>query len=142
MLTNNEIKVINSLQRKKERQKHQLFIVEGVKLVEELLLSDFEVEVIYSTTSIDVDNVEVRIISPTELSKISQFTTPNQVLALVKIPQISSPDNKKTGIILEDINDPGNLGTIIRTADWFGIEQIICSNNSVDCYKRYYGFYF
>ena len=135
MLTNNEIKLINSLQRKKERQKHQLFIVEGVKLVEELLRSEFTIEKIFSTVPLQSKEIDVTLITESELIQISQFSTPNQMLALVQMPKESTPNQNTTSILLEDINDPGNLGTIIRTADWFGIDQIICSNNSVDCFN-------
>ena len=134
MLTNNEIKLINSLQRKKERQKTGLFIVEGVKMVEELLKSNFTIRKLFST--VEMDNYEdTALITEKELAKISQFSTPNQVIALVEIPTEKKIDFTETSLILEDINNPGNLGTIIRTADWFGINQIICSIGSTDCFS-------
>jgi len=135
MLTNNEIKLINSLQKKKERIKNGLFIVEGVKMVKELLQSNYEIACIYATQEFESTDDKIEIISDQQLSKISQFTTPNQVLALAKIPTSTKIDANSTSLILDGINDPGNLGTIIRTADWFGINQIICSNGSTDCFS-------
>lgn len=134
MLTNNEIKLINSLQRKKERQKSGLFIVEGVKMVEELLKSKFKISKVFSTIEME-ESEQVTIITDAQLAKISQFSTPNQVIAIAEIPNQEEIDFNKSSLILEDINNPGNLGTIIRTADWFGINQIICSNDSTDCYS-------
>lgn len=134
MLTNNEIKLINSLQRKKERQKNGLFLVEGVKMYEELIKSNFIIRKVFSTIEMS-DTAEYTLITDSQLSKISQFSTPNQVLALVEIPNQTVIDFNQPSLILEDVNNPGNLGTIIRTADWFGINQIICSNNSTDCFS-------
>jgi TrmH family RNA methyltransferase len=135
MLTNNEIKLINALQRKKERLKNGLFIVEGIKMVDELIRSNYKIKKIFTTSPLEHESAEVAMISEREIKKISQFATPNQVLALVEIPGQQQPILSQSSIILQDINDPGNLGTIIRTADWFGINQIICSKDSVDCYN-------
>lgn len=134
MLTNNEIKLINSLQRKKERQKTGLFIVEGVKMVEELIKSNFIIRKIFSTS--EISNYQTtELITEKELAKISQYATPNQVIALVETPQQVEINYSQSSLVLEDINNPGNLGTIIRTADWFGINQIICSVGSTDCFS-------
>lgn len=134
MLTNNEIKLINSLQRKKEREKTGLFIVEGVKMIEELIKSNFTISKLYST--IETPSFKgTTMITEKELAKVSQFATPNQTIALVETPTPLTIDFNKTSLVLENINNPGNLGTIIRTADWFGINQIICSFGSTDCYS-------
>lgn len=135
MITNSEIKLINSLSRKKERRVHGLFIVEGDKNIEELLKSDFSVKSIYGIDEkFERESNFIRI-TPKQLERISQFKTSSEALAIVSIPLDVPMDHSSPSIILEDINDPGNLGTIIRTADWFGIGQVICSIHSVDCYN-------
>ncbi len=136
-ITKNEIKLIRSLAQKKNRKEHGLFIVEGEKNVHELLQSHFKIEKLFALHDVLIDNYDELIrISKKELSQISQLKSPDKVLALVKIPE-PKPNNNKTGLtlVLDNINDPGNLGTIIRTADWFGVHTIICSNNTVDCYN-------
>ena len=130
MLTKNQIKLIRSLSLKKNRQKHGLFIVEGEKLVNEVLISDWEVEGIYATKEWLGENAT--IISNNDLSRISSLKTPNKVVAVVKIKKGTLDINSNTVLALDGIKDPGNLGTIIRLADWFGVEDIICSNDCVD----------
>ena len=131
MINKREIKLINSLKRKKNRIEEGLFIVEGEKNVQELMLSDFEILDIYATDEwlTDFDHIKV---SPKDLDRITSLSTPNKVLAVVKIPNLSSINTRITSLVIDGVNDPGNLGTIIRTANWFGINQVICSNNSVD----------
>ena len=130
MLTKNQIKLIRSLSVKKNRQKYGLFIVEGEKLVNEVLNSDWEVEGIYATKEWSEQNAI--IISNNDLKKISSLKTPNKVLAVVKIKKSSLDLNSNTVLALDGVKDPGNLGTIIRLADWFGVKDIICSNDCVD----------
>ena len=130
MLTKNQIKLIRSLSLKKNRQKHGLFIVEGEKLVNEVLSSDWEGEGIYATKEWLGENAI--IISNDDLSRISSLKTPNKVLAVVKIKKGSLDITSNTVLALDGVKDPGNLGTIIRLADWFGIEDIICSDDCVD----------
>lgn len=140
-LSKNEIKLVKSLQIKKYRDLHRLFVVEGVKLVEELLeQSSFKVDGIFYTNDYDgkiPKQIHSYLISPTELERISGLKTPNKVLAVVKYPSNQSIDLEAENMViaLENINDPGNLGTIIRTADWFGINQIIASHATVDLYN-------
>ena len=130
MLTKNQIKLIRSLSLKKNRQKHGMFIVEGEKLVDEVLNSNWEIESIYATKEwIGTDAI---IISNNELSRISALKTPNKVLAVVKIKEISFSVNGDTVLALDGVKDPGNLGTIIRLADWFGVRDILCSKDCVD----------
>tara|TARA_R110002050_G_scaffold34196_1_gene86505 strand:- start:18562 stop:19293 length:732 start_codon:yes stop_codon:yes gene_type:complete len=137
-LSKNHIKLITSLQQKKYRQKHNLFIAEGVKVVNELLNSNFEVEQLFITGDFVISSkTENSIsISEAELKKISQLKTPNKVVGLFKIPERHPA--KDTGLIvaLDAINDPGNLGTIIRLCDWFGVQKLICSTTTVDCYNQ------
>lgn len=137
MLTNNDSKLINSLVKKKFRQKYNKFTVEGVKIIQELLKNGYAIDKIYTTelfsTTSDVNQI---LISENELKKISQLIQPNTALALCEIPQEKELNLNGLVIALDDIRDPGNLGTIIRLADWFGIEQVLCSHETVDLYNQ------
>ncbi|MGB5464366.1 MAG: RNA methyltransferase, partial [Aureibaculum sp.] len=137
MLSKNQIKFITSLQQKKYRFQNRLFIAEGVKVVNELINSSLELEKLYCTedNGLSLGNFEPEIITEKELLKISGLSTPNKVLGLFKIPSV--PKIKMEGLILalDDINDPGNLGTIIRLCDWFGVQSLVCSKNTVDCFN-------
>lgn len=136
MLTNNDTKLINSLVKKKFRQKYNKFVVEGVKNIKEVLNSSIYVEKIYSIDDTFNDFPSKNIlISERELKKISQLVTPNTALAVCEIPQEKNIQKNGFIIALDDIRDPGNLGTIIRMADWFGIQQIVCSKETVDSYN-------
>ena len=132
MLSRNQIKFINSLKQKKFRLQHQLFVVEGEKIVNDFLNSDWKIEHIYATKEWEGDAVEVSI---KELERISSLKTPNKVLAIIKMPQRKSVISGNLVLALDTIKDPGNLGTIIRLADWFGIQHIICSQNCVELYN-------
>ena len=133
MLSKNKIKLINSLSRKKIRQQLGLFVVEGIKGIEEFLNSKFELEALYATE--DIFYQKYHEITEIELQKISQLKSPNKALAIFRLPDAVKP--KLDGLILafDDLRDPGNLGTIIRLCDWYGINQIICSLSTVDCYN-------
>ncbi|MDT0553248.1 TrmH family RNA methyltransferase [Urechidicola vernalis] len=137
MLSKNQIKLIKSLHQKKYRTKNNLFIVEGVKGVNEFLNSHFSLEKLFCTENFSnqLDSEIVEVISAVELKKISNLNSPNEVLGIFKIPKPKKQDLEKFSIVLDEINDPGNLGTIIRLCDWFGVEQLICSENTVDCYN-------
>ncbi len=142
MLSKNVIKKITSLHNKKFRKELGLFIAEGDKLVTDLLTVQMEVESIFYTDSWQLPSqnlqVELNEVSEPEMKKISALTTPSSVLAVVKIPirLLENLDLKSELIIaLDDIQDPGNLGTIIRLADWFGIRNIVCSIGTVDVYS-------
>ena len=133
MLSKNQIKNITRLKQKKYRQQEGLFIAEGGKVIKEFLNSTFKLVDLFTTETFNVENES--IISEADLKKISCLTTPNTALAIFKIP--NSKDLKNEGLILalDDIRDPGNLGTIIRLCDWFGIKQLVCSLKTVDCYN-------
>ena len=135
-ISKNQVKLLTSLSQKKYRLKHKLFIAEGVKVVSELLKSSFEVETLFCTNDFnkDISDEKVVRISEEDLKKISNLKTPNKVLGLFRIPHKKLSENKGLIIALDAINDPGNLGTIIRTADWFGIKNIVLSEGSVDPY--------
>lgn len=137
MVSKNQIKRITSLQQKKYRKQEQLFFVEGVKGVQELLDSNFELVELFTTNSelFSVDKSKVYAITESELLKISALTTPNTCLALFKIPAAVSFEEKGLLVALDDVRDPGNLGTIIRLCDWFGIKTLFCSEESVDVYN-------
>lgn len=137
-ISKNQLKIITSLSQKKYRQKHNLFIAEGIKVVNELLNSSFEVDTLFATqdfkTSISSDKIV--LISENDLQKISNLKSPNKVLGLFKIPDEKTLQQNGLTIALDAINDPGNLGTIIRLCDWFGVAQLICSKDTVDCYNQ------
>ena len=134
-LSKNHIKLITSLSQKKYRQKHKLFVVEGVKVVQEFLNSSYELEIVFSTdTDFSSTNKFIEV-TDHELKKISSLKNPNKVLAIFKIPNQINPIMGGLILALDSINDPGNLGTIIRLCDWFGIEQLVCSNETVDCFN-------
>ena len=137
MVTKNQIKLIKSLALKKNRIKHQLFVAEGVKIAEELLNSDYEIVSLFATRDWIVRNTFDTVIqvSNAELSRISNQKSPDEVLILVKIKKHQIIDDNGITLVLDDINNPGNLGTIIRMCDWFGVKQIICSKNTVDNYN-------
>jgi TrmH family RNA methyltransferase len=137
MVSKNQIKRITSLLQKKYRKQEQLFFVEGVKGVQELLDSNFELVELFTTNSelFSVDKSKVYAITESELQKISALTTPNTCLALFKIPAAVSIEEKGLLVALDDVRDPGNLGTIIRLCDWFGIKTLFCSEESVDVYN-------
>tara|TARA_B100001758_G_scaffold227423_1_gene220850 strand:+ start:862 stop:1581 length:720 start_codon:yes stop_codon:yes gene_type:complete len=137
MLTKNQIKFIKGLSSKKNRIEHQCFIVEGEKSVLELLMSDFEIIDLYAVDSFikESDFAEITLITNNELAQISSLKSPNKVLAVVKIPQAIEANRKGVIIVLDSVNDPGNLGTIIRLCDWFGVQQIICSEDTVDMFN-------
>ena len=145
MISKSDVKYIQSLSHKKFREEEGVFIVEGVKMVNELI-EEFPSQIMHiyalqgwvdhhpELTSL---NSPYSIISEQELGRISHLTTANEVLCLVSIPKSQVDFTKPTGItlVLDQIQDPGNLGTIIRTCDWFGIHHIICSTDTVDAYN-------
>jgi len=137
MVSKNQIKLITSLHQKKFRQANNLFIAEGVKVINELLRSNFELENIYATEALfpQIQQHKFTLINDNDLKKISALTVPNNCLAVFKIPELKSIKEKGLIIALDDIRDPGNLGTILRLCDWFGIEQVICSEQTVDLYN-------
>ena len=134
MLSRNQIKFIKSLKQKKFRLQQQLFVVEGEKLVNEFLNSDWEIEQIYATKEWQGEGGAVEITTK-ELERISFLKTPNKVLAIVKIPLKESVASENLVLALDAVKDPGNLGAIIRLADWFGVQNILCSEDCVEMYN-------
>jgi TrmH family RNA methyltransferase len=145
MLSKSQVSLLTSLQHKKFRREHGLFMVEGYKSVIEFINSAYQVDTIYHTPAFapKLLNLSRKInfqeISLNELEKISTLKTPQDVIGLVKIPIWPVLNynglKQKFSLVLDNIQDPGNMGTIIRTADWFGIHDIICSEETVDVYN-------
>jgi TrmH family RNA methyltransferase len=139
MVTKSELKYIQSLSDKKVRLESGCFIAEGVKLVGEMIAAGYPLKAVYALDSwVSPDaTLEVTRIEAFELEKMSLLQTPNQVLAVARMPQNTNPIELagQLTIVLDGIQDPGNLGTIIRTADWFGIPQIVASEDTVDVYN-------
>lgn len=147
MISKNQIKHIQALHSKKNREEEGLFIIEGIKLVSEFIHNQkFEIKELFGTVEYLSNHQDILVknkisyteINSEELKKISLLTTPNQVLAVVKTISQEldiSILNSGTSLFLDDIRDPGNLGTIIRIADWFGIKQVICSPNTTELYN-------
>ncbi len=144
MISKAKVKFIKSLQLKKYRKQEQCFIVEGAKGVMELLNSDFEVVWLAGTASFLSSNAtllaekkaEVLETNENELSEVGSFQTNSAALAVAKVRPNQPPRLKSEfAIVLDDIRDPGNLGTIIRTADWYGIKHIIASEETADFYN-------
>jgi TrmH family RNA methyltransferase len=142
MLSKAKIKFIKSLQLKKYRKQEQCFVVQGSKSVQELLASDFEVLTLFATPDFlsavqAPSGVEVIEVSEKELADLSEFQTNDAALAIARTRNndavVIHPN--EFGLVLDDIRDPGNLGTIIRTGDWFGIDKIIVSEETADFYN-------
>jgi len=145
-ISKNQIKYIRSLSQQKFRKEHQTYVVEGIKNAAEWLMADTPVEYLVATedwlkTNLNLyahlDRDKILIATETDFEKISGFTTPNQVLLTIPVPE--TPRNtdfrNQWVLVLDRIQDPGNMGTIIRTADWFGIKHIVCSPECVEIYN-------
>lgn len=140
MISKNKIKYIQSLELKKNRNKENVFVAEGPKLVEALLQVSTPCFIAATSDWIEVNShlkvLEMVEVTEEELKKISFLQHPQQVLGIFKQePQPKLHLENSLSIALDDIQDPGNLGTIIRIADWFGIRTILCSENTVDVYN-------
>ncbi len=136
MISKRQIKTITSLHQKKYRKSTGLFVAEGKKVIEEFLNSNFELDTLFTTDEnlFDTDR-KITLISEAELKKISFLKTPNTSLAVFKINEVSKIDAQGLIVALDDVRDPGNLGTIIRLCDWFGVKHLLCSEATVDCYN-------
>lgn len=144
MISKPQIKLIASYKLAKHRNEDNVFVVEGVKMVDELLKSSYEIKEICATSNWLNQNQKLASqrcqtlieVKDQDLERISSLNSPNQVLAIVKRKEPKPIELKShLVIVLDEIKDPGNLGTIIRIADWYGIENIICSENTVDIYN-------
>lgn len=137
MVVKSQIKLIKSLQQKKYRTQHALFVVEGIKTIFELLKSDIVAQDIFATDVSFLGGYKgsITTISEKELKQMSSLKNPNKVIGVFKMPKPKPLDFSDWTVALDDIRDPGNLGTIIRLCDWFGIGHLVCSKNTVDCYN-------
>lgn len=140
MLSKNQIKFITRLGQKKYRQQEGLFVVEGIKTINELLAAPFELYQLYTTEIFNIDANsnnygKETLILESDLKRISFLTTPNKALGVFKIPESKKVDTSGLVVALDDVRDPGNLGTIIRLCDWFGVKDLVCSKQTVDCYN-------
>ncbi len=137
MVSKNQIKLITSLQYKKYRQEHQLFLAEGVKVIQELLESNFVLEHLFETEVIfnKVPSSKKTLIKEQDMKRISALNTPSSCLGIFKIPLTQPIVENGLMVALDDVRDPGNLGTIIRLCDWFGVVQLLCSSETVDVYN-------
>lgn len=140
MITKNTIKAIASLKQQKFRKELGLFVVEGRKMTEELIQSDFEIENLFATERFLTDCLtpfpNAEIVSEMQMSQMSGQDTPPGILAVVKIPkQRQLNENSRFILALDGVANPGNMGTIIRTAEWFGISDIVCSPDCVEIWN-------
>lgn len=144
MIGKNKISSITRLHQKKFRDESGLFIVEGIKSVDDLLRSSFEVEEVLATEAWVGEHesgvpatAELTMVTPSEMERLSAWKNPQPVMAVVRIPQrdLSDIQYNQPLLMLDDLRDPGNMGTIIRTADWFGIRQLVCSQTTVELYN-------
>ncbi|MBQ2374813.1 MAG: RNA methyltransferase [Alistipes sp.] len=135
-MTKQEIQFVRSLADKRSRDEHHLFIAEGDKLIGEIIKSGFKIRNIYALEGHLAGQAEV--VSAKEMERISQLKTAASSLAVVEQPRHKAPATapaNRLSIALDGVQNPGNLGTIIRLADWFGVEDIYCSEDTADCFN-------
>lgn len=136
MVSKNQLKLIKSLAQKKNRRASGLFVAEGKKTISELLSSGTELHLIFSEEPIfNAPEEKFVEVGSADLKKMSFLKTPQTALGVFKIPEVFVPDYEELILVLDGVRDPGNLGTIIRLCDWFGIDKIVCSKDTVDCYN-------
>lgn len=144
MIGKGKISSITRLHQKKFRDESGLFLVEGIKSVGDLLRSSFEVEEVLATEAWVGEHesgvpatAELTMVTPSEMERLSAWKNPQPVMAVARIPQHNIADIRQDQplLMLDDLRDPGNMGTIIRTADWFGIRQLVCSQTTVELYN-------
>ena len=135
MVAKRELKFIKSLHQKKHRSLSGFFLAEGVKVVETLMDAGWQPRHISTAPPLPVNFPSAEPISEKELKSVSTLKQPNQVLGVFEIPPGRPPEYSGWVLALDRLNDPGNLGTIIRLCDWFGIREILCSPDSVDCFN-------
>jgi len=140
MVTKNQKKLIRSLKQKKNRKANKLFVAEGIKVINEFIDASLQLQhlfILKGTIDLfpNIDHSVIENVSPKELEQLSFLTTPQKAIAVFSIPKSKTSTNTGLQIALDNVSDPGNLGTIIRLCDWFGIEKLICSENTVDCFN-------
>ncbi|SFR32150.1 RNA methyltransferase, TrmH family [Robiginitalea myxolifaciens] len=133
MVAKSELKFIKRLHQKKYRNQEGLFLAEGPKVVGEFLEAGWQPRMLYSVNPENYPDAQA--ITPTELDKISTLVQPNEVLGVFPVPDIGKPVLEGWSLALDGVRDPGNLGTLIRLCDWFGIPQLLCSQDTVEAYN-------
>ncbi|PWS26608.1 RNA methyltransferase [Pedobacter yonginense] len=145
MLSKSQISFVKSLHQKKYRKEHGLFLVEGIKSFKEFIQSSFKIHSLFYTSEQYIllpklpANINLFEVNNAELGKISTLQAPQGLIALVYIPKKEKINHQalknQFSLVLDGVQDPGNMGTIIRTADWFGFKNIICSEDCVEAYN-------
>lgn len=139
MITKNTVKLVQSLKQQKYRNEHQLFVVEGKKMVEELLETSFEVVSLFATERFleehPMDDPRLETATEVQMEQMSGQDTPPGILAVARIPEAKKIIDTPMVLALDGISNPGNMGAIIRTAEWFGIKQIVCSKDCVELWN-------
>lgn len=135
MVSKNELKHITSLQQKKYRDREGVFVAEGPKIIQDFIEAGAQVQKIVSLPGHFEDHPQRDPIDAKALKKVSGLKTPNSALAIFKKFENTNPAKDGLILCLDNVQDPGNLGTIIRMADWFGVSGLVCSNQTVDCYN-------
>jgi TrmH family RNA methyltransferase len=135
MLSKNTLKYLTSLRQKKYRDRQEVFVAEGPKLIGDLLDAGLELQQLYTTDPALFSDYAPEIISAVELKKISNQRTPNSAFAVFAKKEALPLQESDLILALDGVQDPGNLGTIIRLSDWFGVRHIVCTHTTVDCYN-------
>ena len=137
MLSKNQVKLIQKLQQKKYRNELNLFIVEGKKSIVEFLQAGYRLELLIATEvfATALNGQPITLVSKEELRKVSSLKNPDEGLAIFHQRQHKGILQEGVILALDNVQDPGNLGTLIRLCDWFGIETLICNSQTVDCYN-------
>lgn len=135
MISKSQIKLITSLQQKKYRNQNGLFLAEGPKIIKDLLQSGEKIHSLYSVVDASEIVTSYESVTEKELQKITALKTANSMLAVFFIPEEKKIENSQLILALDSVRDPGNLGTIIRLCDWYGVSQLVCSLDTVDCYN-------
>ncbi|MGB1079784.1 MAG: RNA methyltransferase [Flavobacteriaceae bacterium] len=135
MVSKNALKQLGQLGQLKFRKKYGLFAVEGKKAIATFLKHNFELAYCFTIEKDTQNNFEAEIITSIEIKKLSNLSTPANYWAAFKLPEEKGFESQSLNLALDGIRDPGNLGTIIRLCDWFGIQHLICSTDTVDCFN-------
>ena len=135
MVSKSQIKLVRQLGQKKHRDQHQLFVAEGLKVIREFIDENYQLHQLYALDERHFPSQKVSLVNQTQMKAMSDLKTPSDALAMFAMPKTQTPSQPDVVLALESIQDPGNLGTIIRLCDWFGIQDIICSSDTVDCYN-------
>ncbi|SRX74896.1 RNA methyltransferase [Aequorivita antarctica] len=135
MVSKSQTKLITSLQQKKYREQTGFFVAEGPKVIAELLNEGLTLQSLFSTDVSQITNENHFRVTENELKKISFLKTANTAVAIFEIPKRKPVQNSGLIVALDAVRDPGNLGTIIRLCDWFGVQQLLCSEDTADCFN-------